>query len=306
MGHLIQIAVLTIMALSAFYQYSPGKNPADHSYYLENDGSEDYYQDGLFQNLDGFWEDADGNLLSIDSEEGLYRYCTWYGRTGEGEFYGDDDSAWLWYDDFIYNLLSDGEGFALEQEVSSGTEEINGAYFKRSENEFQVTPVETLDGIWQNALGETLVIDTERQEYLSYTEKAADWGYLQDYTNGCGIYLSMCGFAYPCFGDDGNSFVLYFEENKGEENPDGRFSGIFYRDGDAGSYADLKKAGFYQAEGRLWYFDGIQFFAVPVCYTLGEDGLAYDKQGNVFGAGQEWKEYDPSADWGEDWADMDV
>ena len=54
----------------------------------------------------------------------------------------------------------------------------------------------------------------------------------------------------------------------------------------------------------VWYTDGVNHFYLGEDYTIGEDGLAYDGNGRVFGAG--WAPdtaYDPSVDWGEGWSD---
>ena len=63
----------------------------------------------------------------------------------------------------------------------------------------------------------------------------------------------------------------------------------------------LTQAGFSEDGGRLWYYDGAEYFAVPEGYAVGQDGRAYDANGKVYAAGWESPVYDPGTDWGPDW-----
>ena len=157
--------------------------------------------------------------------------------------------------------------------------------------------------MWQDALGETLVIDSGRMEYLAYSKDGMTSGTLADQVDGKGIDLFLNGYAYVCLSDDHNSFTLFFESSD-SQSPDGTYEGVFYRDGDAASYADLSTAAFSEnSSGHLTYYDGVSLFYLPDGYTVGDDGKAYNADGKVFGAGWEAEIYDPAADWGENWAD---
>ena len=99
-----------------------------------------------------------------------------------------------------------------------------------------------------------------------------------------------------------HSFELFFIASD-TQSPDGTFSGVFYRNGDAEAYADIENAGFVELGGHMWYYDGVEYFALPEGYHIADDGLAYDEAGNVFAAGWDAPLYDPADDWGEGWAD---
>lgn len=89
--HLIRLAALAITLVPAFYQTEYNKNPDDYSY---TDTDTNFYD-----NLEGCWEDINGNLLYFDTEALRYRYYTWYGRTGVGDMNEYAGEAWLWYED---------------------------------------------------------------------------------------------------------------------------------------------------------------------------------------------------------------
>ena len=68
-------------------------------------------------------------------------------------------------------------------------------------------------------------------------------------------------------------------------------------DGDGG------KKDFVSQDGHMWYFDGVQYYALPEGYTVKDDGFAYDENGNMFAAGKKTAPYNPADDWGEGWAE---
>ena len=253
------------------------------------------------EELAGTWIDGEGNMLSLDVEENLYVYRTWYGRIGTGAMYSDDGVLRLEFDNFLYDFEADESGFILRQEGSGKGESLDGLSFTRADSDLPVFSAEMLDGIWQNALGETLVIDTERLQYIACTTESMFGGTISNKDDGKGPYLFLNGFAYPRISADGCSFELFFFPSE-TQTPDGTFSGVFYKDGNAAEYADIENREFLTQDGRLWYFDGTEYFAVPDGYALGEDGLAYNADGKVFGAGWEAEVFDPATIWGEDWA----
>lgn len=80
-------------------------------------------------------------------------------------------------------------------------------------------------------------------------------------------------------------------------------SGVFYKDAKADEYADIDKKDFVSQDGHMWYFDGVQYYALPEGYTVKDDGFAYDENGNMFAAGKKTAPYNPADDWGEGWAE---
>ena len=107
---------------------------------------------------------------------------------------------------------------------------------------------------------------------------------------------------YPCVSADGNSLVL-MPDGGAARDLDSRSTGVFYRNGDAASYADLANAAYEASDGRIWYYDGVSYFAVPAGYTLDEDGLARDEDGKLFTGDWGGERYDPAAVWGANWVE---
>ncbi len=75
------------------------------------------------------------------------------------------------------------------------------------------------------------------------------------------------------------------------------------QDGKADEYADIDKKDFVSQDGHMWYFDGVQYYALPEGYTVKDDGFAYDENGSMFAAGKKTAPYNPADDWGEGWAE---
>lgn len=253
------------------------------------------------EELTGGWVDDDGNQLVIDPDTSTYDYRTWYGRVGFGPFEVVDDRPVIEYDGFYYDFEADGDGFVLRQNGSSDRAGLDGARFGPGESDVYTHEMTTLDGVWQDALGETLVIDTGRMEYLAYSPDDMTGGTIRDGGDGLGVYLFLNGRGYFAVSPDGNSFTLFFEASD-TNAPDGTYEGVFYRDGDADRYADLDNAEFYASDGHLRYYDGENIFFLPDTYAVAADGLAYDGAGNVYAAGWETPYYDPADDWGNNWA----
>ena len=156
--------------------------------------------------------------------------------------------------------------------------------------------------MWQNCEGETLVIDTSRMQYIACSKEAMSSGTVVDKQDGKGVYLFLNGFAYPRLDVGGRSLELFFTAGD-TQSPDGSFSGVFYKDGKADEYADIDKKDFVSQDGHMWYFDGVQYYALPEGYTVKDDGFAYDENGNMFAAGKKTAPYNPADDWGEGWAE---
>lgn len=124
------------------------------------------------EELTGGWVDDDGNQLIINPDTGTYDYRTWYGRVGFGPFEVVDDRPMIEYDGFYYDFEADSGGFILRQNGASDRAGLDGAHFGPGESDVYAPELSTLDGVWQDALGETLVIDTDRMEYLAYSPTA--------------------------------------------------------------------------------------------------------------------------------------
>lgn len=254
--------------------------------------------------LSGVWTDESGNILRLDTVENTYTYRTRYGRIGSGVLTAAEDgenAPQLEFGDFLYNFeVSDG-GFTLRSQGSGGGESLDGARFTPG-GEIPDIPLEKLGGMWQNCEGETLVIDTSRMQYIACSKEAMSSGTLVDKQDGKGVYLFLNGFAYPRLDVGGRSLELFFTAGD-TQGPDGSFSGVFYKDAKADEYADIDKKDFVSQDGHMWYFDGVQYYALPEGYTGKDDGFAYDENGNMFAAGKKTAPYNPADDWGEGWVE---
>lgn len=256
------------------------------------------------EELSGVWTDESGNILRLDTVENTYTYRTRYGRIGSGVLTAAEDgenAPQLEFGDYLYDFeVSDG-GFTLRSQGSGGGESLDGARFTPG-GEIPDIPLEKLGGMWQNCEGETLVIDTSRMQYIACSKEAMSSGTLVDKQDGKGVYLFLNGFAYPRLDVGGRSLELFFTAGD-TQSPDGSFSGVFYKDGKADEYADIDKKDFVSQDGHIWYFDGVQYYALPEGYTVKDDGFAYDENGNMFAAGKKTAPYNPADDWGEGWAE---
>ena len=237
--------------------------------------------------LDRMWSIDGTAKLYFDSTEGFYAYRTRWGLGGRGEFELSEASGrpMIFFNGLLYNfLLRDDEAEIVEWDISNW------------------------DGMWQNALGETIVIDSSLMQYIACSPDYSMRGTMNDEGEGMGLYLYDNGTrAYLCPSDDGNSFTLS-AERFGRYGDDQHFDGVFYRNADFYAYTDMENAEFYEDEYStfyIWYYDGVNRYLLGNDYTIGEDGLVYhDEDGLVYPAG--WipeAPYDPADDWGENWMD---
>lgn len=254
------------------------------------------------------WAAADGGRLLLNLPEGSYSYRTWYGRVGTGSLEHDDEDLVLIYGDLDgendYYLLED-EGGLMPYHVNgeSGGEwgELNERHFDPAAEEMAAFDRSVLDGEWQNARGYSYVFDTAAMKVAeSDPIGVMSSGDMYDKEDGRGLFLGGAEILYPCLSADGNSFVL-FPDGGAARDTDARSTGVFYRNGAMAQYADPANAGFREADGRLWYSDGIHEVAVPAGYTLADDGMAYDEAGQAFAPAWPETPYDPAAVWGTDW-----
>lgn len=253
----------------------------------ESDDTQSGYETVMdMEFLDGMWSIDGTAKLYFDSTEGFYAYRTRWGLGGRGEFELSEASGrpMIFFNGLLYNFLHDDEAEIVEWDISNW------------------------DGMWQNALGETIVINSSLMQYIACSPDYSMSGTMNDEGEGMGLYLYDNGTrAYLCPGDDGNSFTLS-AERFGRYGDDQHFDGVFYRNADFYAYTDMENAEFYEDEYStfyIWYYDGVNRYLLGNDYTIGEDGLAYhDEDGLIYPAGWIPEEpYDPAVDWGANWMD---
>ena len=259
--------------------------------------------------LDGMWSIDGLSVLYFDSENGYYLYHSLCGTTGRGEF-SNDRKPMIDYNGFLYDFYLRSDGVLLPNQNGSGGDmpDMDHHTFRRDDTaEIYLWDLDNYDGMWQNAAGETIVIDAALSEYQAYSTKYSESGTVGDKGEGIGIYLyEYDSYAYLCPSPDGNSFTIS-GGFLGRYSDDGHFDGVFYRNGDIDTYTDLSQAEFYEDSdwGWVWYFDGVNTYLLGDDYEIRDDGFAYyKKDGMKYPAG--WlpeQPYDPADEWGEDWMD---
>lgn len=279
----------------------------------DTDGGDTQSGDGPvadMTSLDGMWSTPDGEVLYFDSKGGYYVYRSSSGYGGRGEFSMVEDvgKAVIDFNGFLYDFRMRDNGMLLLNQNGAGDGyNIDNTVFSR-DGEARIIEWDVGDwaGMWQNALGETIVIDAASMEYNGYSENYAINGTIGDDNNGMGLYLYDSGSrAYLCPSEDGNSFTLS-NGYPGRYGNDARFDGVFYRNGDIAAYTDMDSAQFYydnDDDTCLWYYDGMNRYCLGDGYYLGEDGFAYhDGDDTIYPAGWIPEEiYDPSVNWGDVW-----
>ena len=149
--------------------------------------------------LEGQWTSPSGNILSFSADQGRYTYQTFTGRTGQGPYDAAADVPTIDFDGFLYDFILRDDGVLLPNQNGSGgdAESIDHFTFRRSSDaRIDLWELSDLSGVWQNALGETLVIDADRMAYLSYTRLSMGSGTIGDDQDGKGPYLAMNGRIY--------------------------------------------------------------------------------------------------------------
>ena len=262
--------------------------------------------------LDGMWSVGEMTKLYLDSEGGYYAYREEYtGRGGQGAFCEVDGKPMIEFNGFLYDFLLRDDGVLRPRQngESADDKDYSISFFtfcRDDEAEFLMWDDSNWDGMWQNAVGETIVIDTSRGQYIAVSPNTYSGGTAGNNNDGMGYYLYDNGErAYICASGDGNSFRLLGGRSSARYSDDGHWDGVFYRDGDIEAYTDLSQAEFTKRDGFIWYFDGVNTYGLRYYYEIGDDGLAYfSDDGLIFPAG--WipeQPYDPADNWGEDWMD---
>ena len=218
--------------------------------------------------LDGMWSVDGLSMLYFDSGNGWYIYHSAYGPTGYGEFTDETGKPIINYAGFLYDFYLREDGVLLSNQNGSGgsdTPSIDHHTFRRDDAaELTVWTLGDLDGSWQNAAGETIVIDAAAGEYTAQAPRYSAEGTARDEWQGMGPYLYDNGSrAYLCPAPDGGSFTIS-SGVAGCYSEDGHFDGVFYRidgaDVSAGVSTDVWSDELYkhdacQFEG-VWYPDG--------------------------------------------------
>lgn len=218
--------LLTVSMAFAACGQKTDNYPEESSFLTEQPGGVQVTSLGA---LDGVWFNSDGDLLEFDSTTESYRYQTYYGRVGSGEYsLVQEDLPMLEFDGFLYDFtLEEGDMLVLHQNGSGDAESLDGmCFWWDEEDDLMSWDIIDMDGVWQDAEGETLVIDRNRMEYLACTSEMFRTGTIYDNYDGKGLYLYLNGYAYVCPGTDGFSFTLAFEPSEYEE-ANGTFTGVF-------------------------------------------------------------------------------
>lgn len=253
----------------------------------ESDDTQSGYETVMdMEFLDGMWSIDGTAKLYFDSTEGFYAYRTRWGLGGRGEFELSEASGrpMIFFNGLLYNFLLRDDGVLLPNRngEGSGLTIHRNTFLRDDEAEIVEWAISNWDGMWQNALGETIVIDSSLMQYIACSPDYSMSGTMNDEGEGMGLYLYDNGTrAYLCPGDDGNSFTLS-AERFGRYGDDQHFDGVFYRNADFYAYTDMENAEFYEDEYSsfyIWYYDGVNRYLLGNDYTIGEDGLAYFNPG---------------------------
>ena len=121
--------------------------------------------------LDGMWSIDGTSKLYFDSEEGFYAYRTSWGLGGRGTFELSEASGrpMIFFNGFLYHFLLRDDGVLLPSQNGEGSGfAIHRHTFLRDEEaEIIEWDISNWDGLWQNALGETIVIDSSLMQYIA-------------------------------------------------------------------------------------------------------------------------------------------
>ena len=275
----------------------------------ESDDTQSGYETVMdMEFLDGMWSIDGTAKLYFDSTEGFYAYRTRWGLGGRGEFELSEASGrpMIFFNGLLYNFLLRDDGVLLPNRngEGSGLTIHRNTFLRDDEAEIVEWDISNWDGMWQNALGETIVIDSSLMQYIACSPDYSMSGTMNDEGEGMGLYLYDNGTrAYLCPSDDGNSFRLLGDGSSPRYSGSGHWDGMFYRNGDFEAYTDLSQMQFIDQDGYLWYYDGVNLFGLGGSYEVGDDGLAhFSGDGLIFPAGWIPKHpFDPAESYGEDW-----
>ena len=118
-------------------------------------------------------------MLYIDSENGYYAFREEYtSRGGQGALWEEDGTPMMEFNGVLYEFFMRDDGIMLPIMTSDSEDYgISGYTFSRNDEvDFMVWDDSNWDGVWQNALGETIVIDTSRGQYIAASPDYYFWG----------------------------------------------------------------------------------------------------------------------------------
>ena len=152
--------------------------------------------------LDGMWSIDGTSRLYFDSEEGFYAYRTGWGLGGRGEFELSEASGrpMIFFNGFLYNFLLRDDGVLLPNQngEGSGLTIHRHTFLRDDEAEIVEWDKSNWDGMWQNALGETIVIDSSLMQYIACSPDYSMSGTMND--EGEGFFpKGMTNEAYAQF-----------------------------------------------------------------------------------------------------------
>ena len=134
--------------------------------------------------LDGMWSIDGTSRLYFDSEEGFYAYRTGWGLGGRGEFELSEASGrpMIFFNGFLYNFLLRDDGVLLPNQngEGSGLTIHRHTFLRDDEAEIVEWDKSNWDGMWQNALGETIVIDSSLMQYIACSPDYSMSGTMND------------------------------------------------------------------------------------------------------------------------------
>ena len=131
----------------------------------ESDDTQSGYETVMdMEFLDGMWSIDGTAKLYFDSTEGFYAYRTGWGLGGRGDFELSEASGrpMIYFNGFLYNFLLRDDGVLLPNQngEGSGFAIHRHTFLRDDEAEIIEWDISNWDGMWQNALGETIVIDS--------------------------------------------------------------------------------------------------------------------------------------------------
>ena len=226
----------------------------------------------------------------------LFLLCTACGNT-EGQIAPQDDP-------------NEGLGGGLSEDTVNDFSGFEGIWLGEADNDYDSMEFDA-EGNWTLYLSGEVVDDG----YLRYEpEWEAIYAYSSSDDSGSLITMEegqLYSAAYGYFNPGEGMEYLWYEDGgrlteDDEPDPSGDevsdWNGRL--DGDPDAYwswdSDLCQRNVSEFNG-IWYYDGVNYFAVPAGYTLDEDGQARDEDGKLFTGDWSGERYDPAAVWGPNW-----
>ena len=138
----------------------------------ESDDTQSGYETVMdMEFLDGMWSIDGTAKLYFDSTEGFYAYRTRWGLGGRGEFELSEASGrpMIFFNGLLYNFLLRDDGVLLPNRngEGSGLTIHRNTFLRDDEAEIVEWDISNWDGMWQNALGETIVINSSLMQYIA-------------------------------------------------------------------------------------------------------------------------------------------